>query len=506
MADATKSYWPNAGCVQNRDQSCIADRMGTWTFSYDSAQVPKVSSSFKRVYKGMFTRNGMQPMAARALEFRKDALEAFGQECANLGRLNIMGVGPRLFAITQANLAGGSTLHPVIIEQDAGKSLLSQLGGSEDGSVLLVPGTPQREIQNAKVMYDICVQLYNAHRVGLYHRDLRCENVCVRRFGPNPEDIRATIIDFDLGARIGAGEPAGKASLYNTLFREFPCAVFGAYRSSVPSPLELDMGYLAVLQFHLYKGEAVLNGEGHSVATLYEFKEYLCKNVKYFGYHDPKLPPYARELTKLHDLNKLGKKARLVPVNGRTFPYAQLLAHAKTYNKPFFDGEDLQMCNNSAEAKLAAIIDQLAHAVFESYNALRREQGKPVDCKRMEDQSPDLIRSNYAQAEHIPVKVRALGYELEPKSECDSKRVVTTLSDQQIEILARLEHERFVEERIAAGWTQDDQATSSDPSKKTSPYLVPYDQLEDHIKEYDRNTARSIIPLLNQAGLAMVRP
>lgn len=163
------------------------------------------------------------------------------------------------------------------------------------------------------------------------------------------------------------------------------------------------------------------------------------------------------------------------------------------------------MCDNSPEAKLNAMVDQIARAKFESYKKLRRAQGKPVVYENREDQPLDLQRSTYAQAEHIPAKVAALGCALAQKEDCDQALVVTELSDEQVEMLARLEHDRFVEERLAAGWTLDANAQASDPQRKTSPFLVPYDDLDYDIQEYDRDAARQMLPLLDQAGLAVVR-
>jgi len=163
------------------------------------------------------------------------------------------------------------------------------------------------------------------------------------------------------------------------------------------------------------------------------------------------------------------------------------------------------MCNNSPEAMLAAMVDKIAHAEFETYKRQRRDQGKQIEYENMEDQPLDLQRSNYAQAEHIPIKVRALGYELMPVGESDPERVVDKLTDEQIEVLAHLEHDRYMEERLAAGWTLDRSATKSEVDRKTSPFLVPYDELTHEMQEYDRDTARQLIPLLHMAGLAMVR-
>lgn len=509
MADPTKPFCPGDDSIY--ESGTLRDREGQWTFVYDLRQTPKESSHFKRVYKGVFEQDGIPSVPARALEYDSNSVVLFAQECANLKFLSSRGVGPRLLAVTEASLSGGRRKLPVLIERDAGSSLISLLGGKEGGDgaspmpVLHAPGTAERALENAKVLFDVRLQLHNAHRVGLYHRDLRCENVCVRRFGPLPQDVRATIIDFDMGSLVGAGTPKNRAPLYSTLFRELPSYIAQKPQTWNPSPLELDMGYLAVLQYHLECGEACLNGWRHTTDGLSQFLEYLRNNVTYFGYSNADAKPYARRLDAALDLSDLATITGLIAVDRNAFPSSQLLAFAQTFHKPFFDREDMQMCSNSPEAKLSAMVEQIARAKFESYKDLRRSQGKPVVYENMEDQPLDLQRSNFAQAEHIPTKVAALGYGLAQKGDCDPGLVVTALTDEQVEVLARMEHDRFVEERVAAGWALDATAEGSDPQKKTSPFLVPYDELDYDIQEYDRDAVRQMIPLLDQAGLAIVR-
>ena len=39
--------------------------------------------------------------------------------------------------------------------------------------------------------------------------------------------------------------------------------------------------------------------------------------------------------------------------------------------------------------------------------------------------------------------------------------------------------------------------------EKTSPYLVPYDQLSEEIKDYDRDAIRNIPALVERGGMAV---
>lgn len=63
-----------------------------------------------------------------------------------------------------------------------------------------------------------------------------------------------------------------------------------------------------------------------------------------------------------------------------------------------------------------------------------------------------------------------------------------TLSNDEIELLAEIEHEDWIKERIESGWTLGDK----DVENKKSPYLIPYNELSEEIKDYDRDTIRNI--------------
>jgi hypothetical protein len=60
---------------------------------------------------------------------------------------------------------------------------------------------------------------------------------------------------------------------------------------------------------------------------------------------------------------------------------------------------------------------------------------------------------------------------------------VTIFTPGEIELLARMEHTRWMAERILAGWTHA--PDPKDITRKTSPYLVPWEELAPEIQQYD---------------------
>lgn len=71
-----------------------------------------------------------------------------------------------------------------------------------------------------------------------------------------------------------------------------------------------------------------------------------------------------------------------------------------------------------------------------------------------------------------------------------------------IEKIARNVHDVWAQGRIAEGWSYGE---IKDAENKTTPLLVPYDELPDSEKEYDRNTALETVKLVLKFGYQIVK-
>ncbi|MFX4263624.1 RyR domain-containing protein [Pelotomaculum propionicicum] len=65
------------------------------------------------------------------------------------------------------------------------------------------------------------------------------------------------------------------------------------------------------------------------------------------------------------------------------------------------------------------------------------------------------------------------------------------------ELLARNAHDIWAQQRLADGWRF---GVSRDDSKKEHPCLVPYEQLPESEKEYDRNAAMQTLKAIVALG------
>ena len=153
----------------------------------------------------------------------------------------------------------------------------------------------------------------------------------------------------------------------------------------------------------------------------------------------------------------------------------------------------------------------LARAIHDDYVRRQKLAGAtPVTNPSMvawDDLPEDLKESNRYQADHIEVKLAAIGCGLQSLSDWKAVSFERLPEDVKevfdIERLARMEHERWCEERLRQGWSYA--PGEKDLKKKTSPHLVPWEKLSEEIREYDRDTVRGLPSFLAQAGFQIYR-
>ncbi len=147
----------------------------------------------------------------------------------------------------------------------------------------------------------------------------------------------------------------------------------------------------------------------------------------------------------------------------------------------------------------------LARAIHEEY---RIKQGRENDIPPADpvlapwDALPEIYKeSNRRQADHIGIKLQAIGCGISSLRDPDAEAFA--FSNAEIETLAAMEHERWLQERLRQGWRFT--AGKKDSAKKLSPYLVSYRELPGDIKELDRNTVRKLPLFLAKAGFQVQR-
>jgi hypothetical protein len=163
-------------------------------------------------------------------------------------------------------------------------------------------------------------------------------------------------------------------------------------------------------------------------------------------------------------------------------------------------GVTSQFC--SRDALLRERVDVLAKVLHARFVRARAAEGRPASDASMQpweclDES--LRNSSRASADHIPVKLRAIG--CFAGAAADGGVPVTSFTDAEVELMARMEHARWCAERVLGGWTPGPR----DVLKRMTPYLVPWFELAEDIKEYDREFVRAIPEVLGEVGESVYR-
>jgi hypothetical protein len=79
-----------------------------------------------------------------------------------------------------------------------------------------------------------------------------------------------------------------------------------------------------------------------------------------------------------------------------------------------------------------------------------------------------------------------------------------SLPDDELEQLARCEHDRWMRALIADGWTYS--SASKDANLKTHPLLVAWEELDEPEREKDRDAIRAIPRMLARVGYSLKIP
>ncbi|KAK5167659.1 uncharacterized protein LTR77_007358 [Saxophila tyrrhenica] len=151
--------------------------------------------------------------------------------------------------------------------------------------------------------------------------------------------------------------------------------------------------------------------------------------------------------------------------------------------------------------------ERIAEGIFERYKQQRRimsvtpEQQKELLNDRAmvdwDELSSELKESTRAQADDIPRKLRAVGYfMLEGEKDSDAMVHVPEFTKEDLDILDKMEHERFNAERLQKQW----RAGKRNAKQRTTPFLVPWKDLTEEWQLVDRVMVECVPGILEKTG------
>ena len=149
-----------------------------------------------------------------------------------------------------------------------------------------------------------------------------------------------------------------------------------------------------------------------------------------------------------------------------------------------------------------ANIEKLAKAIHENYVKEQTTAGQTQlpNAVAWEELPEEFKESNCNAARSFEEKLNSVSYAI---ASGDSPHpAVTSFDDATLLKLSKAEHDRWMNEKLANGWTY---ALVRDNTKKHHPMLIPFDQLPVEEQRKDTAIIQNIIPLLASVGLKVVK-
>ncbi|MFH1135511.1 MAG: RyR domain-containing protein [Pseudomonadota bacterium] len=147
-------------------------------------------------------------------------------------------------------------------------------------------------------------------------------------------------------------------------------------------------------------------------------------------------------------------------------------------------------------------IEDMAMKAHEAYRKKKLAEPRPDhNMQPWEKLVPDFQNSSKRQVEFSVELLRQAGFDIEPAASGEAF-VDPGFTKEEIEYMAEMEHGRWNVERLRAGWRL---GAEPDAPAKISPYLRPWIELDNAIKDYDRAAALNFPKLLWETGLKISR-
>ena len=151
------------------------------------------------------------------------------------------------------------------------------------------------------------------------------------------------------------------------------------------------------------------------------------------------------------------------------------------------------------DALFGAARDKIAQAIHDDYRK-GKKGANPAALRSWDTLAEDYREANRLQADDIPEKLRLIGRGFAPVA-AGREPALPHLEAEEIERLAKLEHERWCNVKARGGWT----CGLRDDAKKQNPCLMPWEKLPEVVKNLNRRMVANIPVLLARAGFEIYR-
>lgn len=159
----------------------------------------------------------------------------------------------------------------------------------------------------------------------------------------------------------------------------------------------------------------------------------------------------------------------------------------------------------ASEGLLSDFDDDRARLFHDAYckrdaeECARNSSRKPATFNLPWSKLPETVRNaNRRTADHFDVKLRAVGCQVVAAQDVKAAQ----LSEGEIELLAKMEHDRWWADRTLDGWTLGEQR---DNKRKIHPNMLDYEQLSERVKQLDRDSVNQMFAVFEGEGLRVTR-
>jgi len=148
-----------------------------------------------------------------------------------------------------------------------------------------------------------------------------------------------------------------------------------------------------------------------------------------------------------------------------------------------------------------SIDGEIARHIHEDYRESMAAQGKNrPNCVLWENLSPHFKLSNINHAMSYREKLELIGCEMRPIT--PGKPPLKRFTEKEILVMAKQEHNRWMQEKIEDGWTS---APVRNDEKKLHDCLVPWEELTEEVQGWDKEPCANMIPILSEMGYGVYR-
>ena len=144
------------------------------------------------------------------------------------------------------------------------------------------------------------------------------------------------------------------------------------------------------------------------------------------------------------------------------------------------------------------LLEKLAEATHEIFHEdlIPKEHKLHKPYAKLSEKEKESNRNNVRD---IPNKLSNIGYEIIKNH---NKDTIDKFTIYEIEKLAKMEHDRWMQEKLDNGWQY---AKKTDRAKKLHKSLIHWEKLSEDEKEKDRILIKGIPKILLKAGYSIIR-